>query len=39
MLPSSKWDDALDDRYLADFETSDEDADLKNGINPFAFDN
>ncbi len=34
-----EWDYAFDDTYLANFETADEDADLKNGINPFAFDN
>ena len=34
-----EWDDELDDTYLANFETADEDAYLKNGINPFAFGN
>ena len=34
-----EWDDAFDDGYLTDFEMRDEDADLKNGINPFAFGN
>ena len=34
-----EWDDAFDDRYLTNFEMGVEDADLKNGINPFAFGN
>ena len=34
-----EWDDAFDDGYLTNFEIGVEDADLKNGINPFAFGN
>ena len=34
-----EWDDSFDDNYLANFEMGDEDADLKNGINLFAFGN
>ena len=35
-----EWDDTFDDGYLTDFEMGleSEDADLQNGINPFAFD-
>ena len=34
-----EWDDVFDDTYLNDFETGDENVDLKNGNNLFAFDN
>ncbi len=34
-----EWDDVFDDTYLNNFGTGDEDADLKNGNNLFAFDN
>ena len=34
-----EWDDTFDDGYLTDFEMGDEDADLENRINPFAFGN
>jgi hypothetical protein len=35
-----EWDDTFDDGYLTNFEMGleSEDADLQNGINPFAFD-
>ncbi len=34
-----QWDDAFNAGYLTNFEMGIEDADLKNGINPFAFRN
>ncbi len=34
-----KWDDAFNDGFLTNFEMGVEDADLKNGINLFAFGN
>jgi hypothetical protein len=36
----TEWDDTFDDGYLTDFEMGLEleDADLKDGNNPFAFD-